>query len=96
MNNFFVGLGLFLSINVFASETCIVKNKRIYHPDGTPSTIIALACTDVELQREILLRYESHRIGESALFLKGIKSEIIKDILAAGYKKVSNGQYIKD
>ena len=95
IKNFIAVLSLLSSVTVFAYDTCTVKDKRGFHPDGTPSAKVAVSCTDNEFQREILLRYESYRIGNSAIFQKEIKIEIIKDILSAGYQKVSYGMYIK-
>ena len=96
IKNFIVVMSLLSSFTVFAYDTCTVKDKRGFHPDGTPSLKVAISCTDVELQSEILLKYESYRIGNTTTFFKEIKREIIKDILSAGYQKVSNGIYIKN
>jgi hypothetical protein len=96
MKKILLALSLLSSVTAFASDVCLLKDKRGYHPDGNPYVKVVLSCTDLEFQSKILLRYESYRVGNTTMFIREIKTEIIKDILADGYQKISSGTYVKN
>lgn len=87
---------IFLTSAAQAAETCQLKDRRGYHPDGTSYILVELKCTDLELQLALQERHESLRVGNTGLFKKEAKREIVRDLQSVGYLKVKEGLFQKN